>query len=135
MIKKDFELWWNKKKKLHFWKKWINFLIPWEIAWWFIWVNIWFEQDWKWKNSRRPILIISKIWNMYFWVPLTKQWKDSSIFNHRLKSVDFWFNSDLIISQWRMFDIKRFWLPIWKISKKELDEIKKLLKNKYFPKV
>lgn len=97
-------------------------------------MNVWFEQDWK-EWFERPVLVISRIWSMFFSIPMTTQGKDDSRFYYKLESVDFWFDSYLILSQWRVLDRKRFLEESFRVSKNELFKIKKLLKDLYLPEV
>ena len=128
---------WNiEKKKICNNKQ--KIIFPRERQIWYVkmWVNIWFEQDWK-KEFLRPFLIIKKIWSLYFWIAMSSIFKES-FFYQKLKTATFvnekYFkeNSMIMISQWKIFDIKRFEEKIWYISEKEFIEIKEKLKNIYF---
>lgn len=122
---------WNRIKKEISFNNSRNYYVN-EREIWFIrlWENVWFEQSWKWEEFRRPVLVIKKIWNMFFCLPLTKWWKENR-FYYRLESIDFWIDSKVILSQWRALDKKRFFQFLWVISEEEFSEIKKLLTNLY----
>ena len=42
--------------------------------------NIWYEEDWKWDNFFRPVLVIFKVWNMFYVIPMTTKWKNSKYY-------------------------------------------------------
>jgi len=122
--------WWNwMKKNIHFSWIWHPFIKEWFIYYTKLWQNIWFEQNWK-KDFERPVLVISKIWNIFFVIPMTTQWKNNKYY-YKLKSSNFDVDSYLILSQWKVMDKKRFINDIWHISADELLDIKKLLKDLY----
>jgi len=100
-----------------------------------IWENIWFEQSW-WKKYTRPVLIIKKIGILLFCIPFSKKEKNNP-FYRELKNFSIHEKyktekSFIILSQWRVFDKKRFIKKIWILDKAEFLEIKKILKNLYF---
>lgn len=127
MHKKDF-YWWTKEK--------IDidqniatsmfFIKPREI--WFIklWVNIGNETDGK-IAFERPVLILKKVWSIFWVLPLTTKWKDNNIFYYKIESIDFGKSSYAILSQIRTIDKKRCMYCVWKISSWELKSIKKSL--------
>lgn len=122
-----FNFWNNKKINIvkSFYVKEFN---EWEI--WFLSMgkNIWFEEDWKWENFSRPVLIIKKF-NKYvfYWIPLTSVSKDDKF--------HFWFDgktgkrSYAILSQMRLFDAKRLEDHIWDISFSDMKQLKNKLKK------
>jgi mRNA interferase MazF len=116
LVKKEI----SKKKQ---WEFYINEREVWFVR---LWENIWFEQSWKWKEFRRPVLVLKRAWTTFFCLPLTKWWKDNK-FYHKIKSIDFWMDSKVILSQWKVLDKKRFFQHLWEISEEEFLEIKKLL--------
>ena len=92
--------------------------------------NIWFEEDGKgW--FLRPVLVIKKIWNLYFILPLTTKWKSNNIFYHDIISIDFGKPSSVMLSQARTIDSKRFILKIWQIDNQEYIKIKNTLQRMY----
>jgi len=68
-----------------------------EIWYVFLWQNIWYEQNWK-TDFTRPVLVIKKIWNMIFSLPMTTKWKDNN-FYYKIESINFDRPSFLNISQ------------------------------------
>ena len=94
-----------------------------------LWVNIWNEENGK-TNFLRSMLVIKKIGNLFFTLPLTTKGKEN-YFYYRLNSVYFWFSSHLTLSQWRTIDKKRFIEKILIISKNEIKQIKKILTDMY----
>jgi len=121
---------WNKLKiQLNNSNRNINFHEK-EIWYMSVWENIWFEQNWKWDNFLRPVLVFKKFnKQLFYWIPLTskeKEWK--FYYNFEFKK---WIKSSAILSQMRLFDSKRLFRRYWMISKsfyKELSiKIKKLL--------
>jgi mRNA interferase MazF len=110
------------EKQIHFHER--------EIWYLSIWENIWFEQNWKWENFLRPVLVYKKFNNnSFYWIPLTSKMKNSKFYY----SFEFKKNitSSAILSQMRLFDKKRLYRRYWMISLKFYEEltikIKKLL--------
>ncbi len=95
--------------------------------------NIGHEIDGKGKQFLRPVLVISKIGNMFFVAPLTKWWKDDSKFYYKLKSVNYKYPSRVVLNHAKTIDKNRFIHTIGEISQKEFLYIKKLLKELYLP--
>ena len=127
---KDFDNWNRQKKEIQEIDNSKFFIKTREI--WFIrfWENVWFEQSWNWEMFKRPVLVLNKIWNLFFCAPLTKWWKDNQYY-HTIKSIDFWVKSKVVLSQCKVIDSKRFYKNLWTISGKEFEKIKKLLKKFY----
>ena len=77
-MEKNFDQWNKEKKKIDKNNK-IPFFHEWEFWWAKLWLNIWFEQNWKWYNNMRPVVIVKKFNNhVFLWIPLTskkKNWK------------------------------------------------------------
>lgn len=99
-----------------------------------MWINIWYEENWK-KEFVRPVLTIKKVWNLFFTVALTSKWKNNHKFYHKLTTAQFnkknWKHKDssyCILSQVKVMDKKRFTESMWYISEVEFSEIKKKLK-------
>lgn len=104
-----------------------------EIRFTKLWINIWYEENGK-KGFRRPVLVIRKVWNLFYVIPLSTKVKDNKYY-YKLKSVNFDKPSSAMLSQAKNIDKKRFMKSIWKVSKDELQEIKKLLRDMYLPEV
>lgn len=80
MYKKDFDWWLQEKIYIDQNITTSTFFIkPREI--WFVklWVNIGSETDGK-VVYERPVLILKKVWSIFWILPLTTKWKDSSSF-------------------------------------------------------
>ena len=67
---------WNKEKKILHEREIPKslFINPREV--WYVkqGINVWNEENGK-KEFRRPVLVIRRIGNMYFWIPLTTKGK------------------------------------------------------------
>ena len=127
-----FDLWNQEKKKLNRSNK-VLYPQPGEIWYIKIWVNIWKEIYWK-EKFFRPVLVINKIGNMYFCIPMTTKWKQSEYY-FKILSFSHKKDSYLVVNQWRVFDTQRFFIKIGRVFFKEFEQIKKLLSCKYFPEV
>lgn len=125
-MQKIFDYWNNIKKKIDLNKS-DNFYIKqrdiWSVR---MWKNIWFEEDWKWEDYERPVIVMKKIWIMYLCLAMTTKWKSS----------DFYFkvneNSFVILSQLKSFDMKRFHYKKWVVSEDIFKELQKKLKTFWF---
>jgi len=100
-----------------------------------MWINIGFEENWK-KDFLRPVLVLKKVWNLFFTVALTSQWKDNNYFYYKFKTAVFneenkkYENSSYcILSQVRVMDKKRFTQKIWYIKNNEFRKIKEKLRD------
>ncbi|EKD24532.1 MAG: hypothetical protein ACD_80C00212G0005 [uncultured bacterium (gcode 4)] len=100
-----------------------------EIRYVRLWLNVGFEENGK-RGFIRPVLVIKKVWNLFFVIPMTTKIK-SSHFYHRLQSVKFSRPSSLILSQARVIDKKRFEKILGEVDIAEFLQIKKLLKELY----
>jgi len=120
------------KKRLEILKK-KNY--PKTMSIWYVrlWRNVWFEENGK-LEFFRPVLVIRKIWNLYFCIPLTTKWKKWYYYYKLLNKYN-WKQSWLLLSQWRVLDSKRFVSNIGILDDNEFLGIKKLLKNVYLWKV
>ena len=101
-----------------------------------MWINIGFEENWK-KDFLRPVLVLKKVWNLFFTVALTSQWKDNNYFYYKfnnisLKNPKYKDSSYAILSQVKIMDKKRFFEHAWSIWKEDFNEIKKRLKQVLF---
>lgn len=130
-----FDLWNEDKKKID-----VNsslekvFINDREIWYTKMGINVWYEENGK-QEFRRPVLVIKKIWNLFFTVALTSKWKDNNKFYHKLGTAEFnennlknKDNSYCILSQVKVMDKKRFTESMWYISASEFFAIKEKLK-------
>ena len=92
-----------------------------------MWQNIRFEQNWKWIDFRRPIVIIKKFNNdVFWWIALsTKQKIWLYYYNFSVDDVQQY----AIISQLRLYDKNRLVKKIWMIDSKSFFELKEKIKN------
>ena len=122
-FKENFNNWNNLKQKIDFWKSKYFDISGWQI--WFVsmWNNIWFEEDGKWKDFLRPVLVVKKTWNMIFCISLTSQEKNNE-FHFKLKEKSF-----AILSQTKHLDRKRFQFKIWKVNDSKFRKLKEKLKE------
>ncbi len=123
-MKKDFDAW-NKFKKIIDNKDSLSYFREWQV--WFIsmWVNIWFEQNWKNTNFSRPVLVIKKFnKNIFLWVSLTTR-KKKSDYIFQIWKIN---NKEnyIILSQIRLYSSKRLLSHIWWVSK----DLNKYIKEK-----
>ncbi len=127
-----FDLWNQEKKKLNKQQR-IVHPKPREIWYVKIWINVWREIFWK-KWFFRPVLVISKIWNMYFCIPMTTK---TNQLKHDIPLLSFHSSkpSYLVLNQWKVFDTQRFFSRGGILSCLEFEQIKKLLRSVYFPEV
>jgi len=118
----------NKEKKLIDRKKDFKvFFKQRDIFFMRMWKNIRFEQNGKWLDFARPIVIIKKFNNDIFrWVALSS----------KVKEWEYYYNFDMvwiiqcaIISQLRLYDKNRLIKKIWMINKKDFFELKQKIKN------
>ena len=123
---KDFDNW-NKLKKVVHKKKRKVFIKEREIRFTHLGVNVGFEQNGAGTTFARPVLVIKRIGNQYFVVPMTSKGKDNK-FYHKLPDNIFGHTSRLILSQVKTIDKKRFIREIGTVPKEEFLDIKKKLK-------
>lgn len=92
-----------------------------------MWKNIWWEQDGKWINFTRPVIIIKKFTNQLFrWVAITTKDKYGLYYY----SFDLQYNKGrriAILSQIRLYDSKRLISKIWTIDIYDFQKIRKKL--------
>lgn len=124
---KDFQWWSVMKPKIH--DTTINFF-PKEREVWFVslGMNIWSETDGK-TDYRRPVIVLKKVWSLYFCVPLTTKHKDN-IYHYHLGKIA-WKDSSILLSQVKVLDARRFINNIWRIDEQDLLQIKKLIQEMY----
>jgi len=125
-MSKKFNEWSQLKVTLHNRKKEQYFKVR-DIFWASIGVNIGYEQDGKGEIFSRPILVVKKYSkNIFFGVPLSTQIKQGSFF--------FTFNlndkeSNALLVQGRIYDIKRLENKIGKISQDDFKQLKLKLRE------
>ena len=72
MSKEKFVKWNNLKILIHE-KSWVKYANERDIWFTHIWKNIWVEQNWKWDEFLRPVVILKKLnKNAFVIIPLTK---------------------------------------------------------------
>lgn len=106
-----------------------------EIRYVYLWMNIWFEENGKWNEYKRPVLVLKKIWNMFLVTPLTSVPKNN-IFHHIIdnKQIDYDIDaaktdhSGVILSQIKTIDKVRFIHKIAEVTELEYNIIQKKLK-------
>jgi len=106
-----------------------------EIRYVYLWMNIWFEENGKWNEYKRPVLVLKKIWNMFLVTPLTSIPKNN-IFHHIIDNKQINYDigaaktdhSGVILSQIKTIDKVRFIHKIAEITEVEYDIIQKKLK-------
>lgn len=129
----NFDIWNEEKKLIHVSclpQFYVNAREIWYVK---LWVNVWFEQNGK-SEYKRPVLVVKKVGNLFFVVPLTTHWKNDSIFYYLLKNVTFKEKNKVarsfcILSQGKVLDKRRFLHKIWEIGEQESLIIKKKLKE------
>jgi len=127
-MEKDFDKWNNLKKEINSKKQ--KFYVKQREVWSVkMWKNVWFEEDWKWEDFERPVLVLKKIWIMYLCISMTTQWKNNDFY---YKLSDTQENSYIILSQAKLFDLKRFHYKVRTVSKDEFLNIQKRLKTLWF---
>ena len=123
MLEEDYNNWNKLKQNINKKNKIIYFR---EGQIWYInmWINIWYEEDWKKENYSRPVLILKKFSkDTFLWVSTTsirKKWK----FYYNIWEIK-WIENFLILSQIRLYSSKRLLSHIWWISIEESKNIKK----------
>ncbi len=129
-MKKDFDKWNEKKKKVHALAR-APFFHEREIWFCYFGANVGFEQDGG-QDFLRPVLVIRKFNHNIFWgIPLTKAKKHAS-----KKAERYYYSfsfvesvvSVAILSQIRLIDAKRLSRHIGSMKEKEFSELMKKLK-------
>ena len=129
LTKEKYNNWNSLKQEINFWKEKEFYVNPREIWYINVWANIWSETFWKSFNFKRPVLVIKKVWNLFFCVSLTTKWRIWSKFNYKLDEKYFDKKDSFInLSQIKTFDKKRFIKNIWILDKEDFEKIKKELK-------
>ena len=127
-----FDKWNEHKKKIHKEES-DNFFVNEREIWYTkMWINLWFEQNWK-NDYLRPVLVIKKVWNLFFTVALTSKWKNNNFYfkfkDIELNNPKYKDNSFAILSQVKTMDKKRFFENIWTLPEEEFVKIKKKLRD------
>jgi mRNA interferase MazF len=125
-MNKDFDDWNSVKKKLDtshtaptFQKR--------EIWWCSIGLNIGHEENGKNKDYSRPVLIVRKFNDHIFWgIPLTTQIKEKHYY-HKIHFKEK--EQCVMLSQIRLLESRRLNDKMGKISQKQFDEIREVLKG------
>ncbi|MEA3330297.1 MAG: type II toxin-antitoxin system PemK/MazF family toxin [Campylobacterota bacterium] len=120
-MSKNFKNWHILKESLHNRKK-EQYFKERDIFWASIGVHIGYEQDGKGKIFSRPVLVVKKYSkNIFFGVPLSTQIKEGSFFfAFKLNTKQ----SNALLVQGRVYDIKRLENKIGKISQDDFKELK-----------
>ena len=125
--RKDFNRWNEKKKEVDYYTK--NILPNKKQVWWLsIGLNVGVEEDGKNNNFERPVLIV-KVFNRqcFLGIPITSADKSNKKYYFPIvynKKKFF-----LILSQIRLFSVKRLSRKIYKINSADFLQIKKELKK------
>ena len=122
-MQKKFDDWNNLKQKINK-KNNIIYFREWQVWYINMWINIWYEEDWKKENSSRPVLILKKFSKDTFLgistTSIEKKWK----FYFNIWEINK-INNFLILSQVRLYSSKRLLSHIWWISIEMLKNVKK----------
>jgi len=123
----DFNIWNKEKKEI---EKSNRIVFPKHKEVWYIsiWKNIWFESNWKWKDFRRPVLILARIWAVFLVASMTTKWKNNK-FYYKLDNTNFNKDSFITLSQIKTIDKKRLITKIWKIKDEDFLKIKDRIKR------
>ncbi len=125
-MEKNFDNWNIIKKETHA-KQLLPLFSEREVWWCQLGVNIGSEEDGKGVNYLRPVLILRKFnKNIFYGLPITSKNKED-IFHASINSGEI--QGSVILSQMRLIDAKRLSHLFSKITNKELNEIKKKLKD------
>ncbi|MBT4937342.1 type II toxin-antitoxin system PemK/MazF family toxin, partial [Candidatus Peregrinibacteria bacterium] len=98
--------------------------------------NIGYEENGK-KGFERPVLVLKKVGNLFFIVPLTSKGKNSHLFYHKFHEIElqnpkYKNSSYAILSQVKVMDKRRFIEHVGTISKSEFMSVKEKLKTLLF---
>jgi len=136
MIK--FDKWNEEKKKLEKEKNEDFYVNVREIWFTKMWINLGFEENGK-SEFLRPVLVLKKVWNLFFTVALTSKWKNNNFYYYKINNLilseknNKYINSSYcILSQVKVIDKKRFTQNIWIISEGDFKNIQKKLKTLLF---
>ena len=129
-MQKDFDDRNNQKKLLDVSKRSV-FVTEREIRLAHLWVNVRYEIDWKWETYERPVLVIKKLWWLFFVIPMTTKGSEWPWYYDLPENV-FWKRSRLVLSQVKVIDRNRFVRKIQRIEKWLFCDIKEKLKTFLF---
>lgn len=92
-----------------------------------MWKNIHFEQNGKWTDFSRPIVVIKKFNNDIFrWIALSTKIKSGKYYyNFSLNQIQ----QSAILSQLRLYDSKRIIKKIWMINEQDFFALKQKIKS------
>jgi mRNA-degrading endonuclease toxin of MazEF toxin-antitoxin module len=126
MKSENFDQWNVLKKEIHK-NNFKKLFKEWEVRWCSLWQNIRNESFWKWKNYRRPVLVLKKLSSdSCIAIPLSSQYKEWTWF---AEYVLHWIRSIALLYQIRMISINRLTVRIWQIDENDFLKIKKRLKS------
>ncbi len=127
MSKEKFIKWNNLKILIHE-KAWVKYANERDIWFTHIWKNIWVEQNWKWDEFLRPVVILKKLnKDAFVIIPLTKSNKKWSFF-YNFRFVDK-IISTAVLAQIKVIDRKRLDYKIGKIEKWDFSKLKNKLRK------
>jgi len=122
----DFDNWNEQKKKIDKAISSISFKER-DVFFLKMWKNIRYEQNWKWTDFSRPVVVIKKFNNdIFWWLALTSKQKVWPYY------YNFYTNDKsqcAIISQLRLFDKNRLLKKIWMISENDFLTLKQKIKD------
>jgi len=90
--------------------------------------NVGNEEDGKWRQFQRPVLIIKRVGAVLFVAPMTTRGKDS-MYYYTLPEHYFDKASRIILSQAKHIDAKRLTYKIGTIGREDFSQIKKKLRG------
>lgn len=129
-MKKDFDQWNEQKKQLDASHRHV-FVSEREVRLAHVWINIRYEIDGKWDTYERPVLVIKKLWGLFFIVPMTTKGNECPRY-YDLPETIFEKPSRLILSQVKLIDRNRFVRKVKRIDKALFFDIKEKLKTFLF---
>jgi len=117
---------WNKlKKEIHNKHTSKIYFNQWDIWWVSLWQNIKNESFWKWKNFRRPVLVLKKLSSdTFICIPLSSKNKIWTWFERYTLH---WKENTALLYQIRMLHKNRLRKKLWQIDETDLFKIKKSL--------
>lgn len=124
---KKFDNWNNQKKEVQE-KNNIPYFYEREIWYISMWLNVWYEQDWRGDNFYRPVIIVKKFSkDIFWWISLSskeKLWQYYYNFKDSNNKKQF-----AIISQFKLYSSKRLVSKIWDIAKLDFKNLKEKIKS------
>ncbi|MCD5385291.1 type II toxin-antitoxin system PemK/MazF family toxin [Candidatus Gracilibacteria bacterium] len=127
-MNEKFEKWNKLKQKINFGNKQKFYVKQREI--WSVRMgqNIGFEEDGKGDDFERPVLVLKKIGIVYLCLSMTRKGRNND-FYFSINNIK---DSYVILSQPKLFDLKRFHYKIGVVSMDKFNEIQKKLKTLWF---